>query len=52
MKELRDAYVRALTPTQAQGVQELTDARTVASACELCGAYFDIATTGVRTRMA
>jgi hypothetical protein len=43
MDELRAAYLAALTPEQAKGVEKLDDARIAANACELCGAYLVVA---------
>jgi hypothetical protein len=44
MNELRAAYLAALTPTQAKGLEKLDDTRIAASACEHCGAYLVVAT--------
>jgi hypothetical protein len=44
MDQLRVAYLTALTPTQATGVEQLDDVRTASGACELCGSYLVVAT--------
>jgi hypothetical protein len=50
MDELRGAYLAALTPTQAKGVEQLDDDRIAANACELCGAYLVAATDTAQAR--
>jgi hypothetical protein len=50
MNELRDAYLAALTPTQATEVEQLDDARTASGACELCGGYLVVATDAAQAR--
>ena len=46
----RAAYLAALTPTQAKGVEQLDDTRIAASACELCGGYLVVASEAVQPR--
>jgi hypothetical protein len=50
MDAVRAAYLAALTPTQAKGVEKLDDARIAPNACELCGGYLVVATETVRAR--
>jgi hypothetical protein len=50
MDELRVAYLAALTPTQARGVEKLDDVRIAAAACELCGAFLVVATGDAQAR--
>jgi hypothetical protein len=49
MDKLRTAYLAALTPTQAKGVEKLDDVRIASGAFELCGAYVVAATDAVQT---
>jgi hypothetical protein len=49
MDELRTAYLAALPPTQAKGIQTLDDVKLAASACEHCGAYLAAATDAAKT---
>jgi hypothetical protein len=50
MDELRTAYLAALTPTQAKGVEKLDDVRIAADACELSGAHLAVATIAAQQR--
>jgi hypothetical protein len=50
MDELRAAYLSALTPMQAKGVEALDDIRIAANAFELCGAYLVVATDAAQAR--
>lgn len=52
MDQLRAAYLAALTPTQASGVEQLDDVRTASGACELCGSYLVVATDAAQARKA
>ncbi len=48
--ELRGAYLAALTPMQAKGVEKLDDADMAADAFLLCGAYLVVATEAAQAR--
>jgi hypothetical protein len=48
--ELRAAYLAALMPMQAKGVEKLDDADMAADAFLLCGAYLVVATEAAQAR--
>jgi hypothetical protein len=50
MDQLRAAYLAALTPRQASGVEQLDDVRIASGACELCGNFLVVATDAAQAR--